>query len=133
MRTKEALLAGAMIVCAIAFSFAHLHQSANAIYEQARDLTGGGDAESAPAKIHAYGCDSCHIIPGIAGEQGTVGPRLDQMRTQFTLAGELPNTAENMAGFIQHPRALVPQTAMPEMGVTEQDARDITAYLYTIR
>jgi cytochrome c len=35
--------------------------------------------------------------------------------------------------WIQHPQKIEPGTAMPEMQVTEQDARDIVAYLYLLR
>ena len=49
------------------------------------------------------------------------------------VVGTLANTAENLESFIRHPRAVVPHTAMPELGVSEEEARDITAYLYAVR
>jgi cytochrome c2 len=33
--------------------------------------------------------------------------------------------------WIEHPRAVNPKTAMPELGVTRTEARDMAAYLYS--
>jgi cytochrome c2 len=35
-----------------------------------------------------------------------------------------------MVRWLMHPQALIPGTGMPELGMTERDARDIAAYLY---
>jgi cytochrome c len=45
----------------------------------------------------------------------------------------LPNTPENMFRWLQNPPAVDPLTAMPNLGVTEADARDMAGYLYTLR
>ena len=45
----------------------------------------------------------------------------------------LPNTPQNLIRWIQNPPAVDPLTAMPNVGVTQADARDIAAYLYTLR
>ena len=49
------------------------------------------------------------------------------------VAGHLPNTPPAMEEWIRHPRDVNPRTAMPDTGVTVTDARDIAAYLYTLR
>ena len=85
--------------------------------------TGGGN----------YGCYACHTIPGVPGARGLVGPPLDGIGTREYIAGEVPNTAANLMHWIQHPHAIEPHTVMPEMAVTENDSRDIAAYLYTLR
>lgn len=95
--------------------------------------TGGGDARAGRDEIRKYGCYACHTIDGIAGAHGLVGPPLDGIATREYIAGELPNTAANLMRWIQHPRQVEPHTLMPEMGVSEQDSRDIAAYLYTLR
>jgi cytochrome c1 len=69
----------------------------------------------------------------VPGARGLVGPPLDGVGNRQFIAGELPNTPENLMRWIQHPRQVEPHTLMPEMGVTEQDSRDIAAYLYTLR
>jgi cytochrome c2 len=98
----------------------------------AERLTGGKVIRGAAA-IRAYGCGSCHTIGGIPGASGLVGPKLDGLAARSFIAGVLPNTGENLVRWIQDPRALAPKTAMPDLGVAERDARDIAAYVYTLR
>jgi cytochrome c len=101
--------------------------------QRAANLTGGGDARSGQAEIRRYGCNTCHEISGIPGAHGLIGPPLDGIAQRYYIAGELPNTPPNLMLWIQHPRQVEAHTAMPDMGVTEQDSRDIAAYLYTLR
>jgi cytochrome c2 len=95
--------------------------------------TGGGNARVGRDTIRKYGCYACHSIDGVPGARGLVGPPLDGIGNREFIAGELPNTPNNLMRWIQHPRQVEPHTVMPEMGVTEQDSRDIAAYLYTLR
>jgi cytochrome c len=92
----------------------------------------GGDPWRGRAALLRYGCQACHTIPGIPGARAVVGPPLTGIADRVYLAGKLPNTAENMERWIRHPREVDSRTAMPDTGVTEQDARDIAAYLYTL-
>lgn len=95
--------------------------------------TSGGNARTGRDAIRKYGCYACHTIDGVPGAHGLVGPPLDGVGNREFIAGELPNTPANLMRWIQHPRQVEPHTVMPEMGVTEQDSRDIVAYLYTLR
>jgi cytochrome c2 len=100
--------------------------------DEARRLTGGEPAEGRWA-IRKHGCQACHAIPGVTGADGLVGPPLDGIGRRLYLAGHLPNTPENMMRWLQHPPQVHPPTAMPDTGVTDEEARDIAAYLYTLR
>ncbi len=91
-----------------------------------------GDPRQAPYAIQKYGCGSCHVIPRIAGADGMVGPKLTSISERSFLAGELPNTPDNLIMWIQHPQQVKPSTAMPELGVSDADARNIAAYLYSM-
>ena len=93
----------------------------------------GGDPSRAPALIRRYGCAGCHTIPGIEGATATVGPPLEQIGLRSYLAGRIDNTPENMIKWLRDPRSVDSQTAMPQTGITEADARNIAAYLYTLR
>jgi cytochrome c len=93
----------------------------------------GGDPDRGTSAIGRYGCGSCHTIPGIRGANALVGPPLTRIASRSYLAGEIQNTPANMVRWIQHPQHIEKGTVMPEMGVTESDARDIAAYLYTLR
>ena len=91
----------------------------------------GGDPANGKAAILKYGCISCHTIDGVRESRAMVGPPLTRMAARSYLAGNMQNNAANLIRFIQHPQQVHNDTAMPEMGVTEQDARDIAAFLYT--
>jgi cytochrome c len=80
-------------------------------------------------QIRAYGCGSCHAIPGIGTANGVVGPKLSHLATTRYIAGRLPMTPENLEAWIQHPQQYAPGVLMPDMNVRPQDARDIAAYL----
>lgn len=90
----------------------------------------GGDPDRGRLLLRQFACGSCHAIPGVAGAQGKVGPPLEGIASRVYLGGVLPNTPENMVRFIREPQAYAPRTAMPVMGVTEDQARDMVAYLY---
>jgi cytochrome c2 len=98
----------------------------------ARLLTGGDPAHGRTA-VRAYGCDTCHTIPGILSADATVGPPLDRLARRTYLAGRVTNTPENLIRFIRDPRSVDERTAMPATGVTERDGRDIAAFLYTLQ
>jgi len=80
----------------------------------------------------AHGCTGCHAIPGIRGRRGVVGPPLGGMAQRSFIAGQLPNTPNVLIEFLQDPPALVPQTGMPDVRVSLEEARHIAAYLYTL-
>lgn len=80
--------------------------------------------------LHAYGCGSCHRIPGMASADGSVGPPLVNMRRRVYIGRGLPNTPQNMARWIQVPQQFAPGSAMPDMQVSGADAQAITAYLW---
>jgi len=87
----------------------------------------------APAKaLIASQCASCHVVPGVANAVGKVGPSLRGIAQQRMLAGKLPNTPDNMARWLQHPQQIDRGNAMPEMGLSEAQARAIAAYLETL-
>ena len=91
-----------------------------------------GDPERGQVLISTYGCPACHTIPGIASANSLVGPPLNEWSERRYIAGSLPNTAENLILWIMEPQTVDPDTAMPNMGVSEAEAQDIAAYLYTL-
>jgi cytochrome c len=93
----------------------------------------GGDPGVGRQLIQRYGCGSCHTIPGVRGARGLVAPPLTHWAARGYVAGVLGNTPNNLVNWIQHPRGIVPGTDMPDLGVTEQEARSIAAYLDQIR
>lgn len=92
----------------------------------------GGNPENGRLEAHRHGCGSCHTIPGVPGATTLVGPPLDHIAKRAYIAGSLPNTPENMRRWVQHPQAVKPHNAMPEVPMSDEDARDITAYMFTL-
>jgi cytochrome c len=93
----------------------------------------GGNADRGKQEIVAYGCGACHMVPGIREAQGLVGPPLTHFASRAFIAGEVPNTSDQLIRWIMVPQAIEPHTAMPVLGVSADAARDIAAYLYTLR
>jgi len=93
----------------------------------------GGNAQAGQLLLRQYGCGACHEIPGVAAAQGRVGPPLEGVAKRVYLAGRIANTPANMAHFIRSPQAVDARTAMPDMQVSAAHARDMVAYLYTLK
>ena len=90
-----------------------------------------GDPDRGEAMFIKYGCGGCHGIKHVRKATGAVGPPLDGVAVRAMLAGRLENTPDNLQTWIRDPQHASPGTAMPDLNVGEQDARDISAFLYT--
>lgn len=100
---------------------------------QTMTQTGGGDADRGKQLIEKYGCAACHVIPKIEGPKGMVGPPLEHIASRQIIAGKLTNTPQNMMAWLQNPQMVDPNNSMPNLGVTPADARDITAFLESLK
>jgi cytochrome c len=88
-----------------------------------------GNPELGKELMVSYGCGSCHTIPGVPGADALVGPPLTHFAQRTFVAGQLTNSPENLARWIQDPQQVEPGTAMPDLGVSAEEARNIAAYL----
>lgn len=93
----------------------------------------GGDATRGKLAFSRYRCGACHSIRALEGADGQVGPPLDKIAVRAFLAGSQPNDAAHMIAWVRHPQAVEPGVGMPDMGLTDPEARDVAAYLYTLR
>ena len=93
----------------------------------------GGNARNGEHLIFTYGCGSCHVVPGIAGANGSAGPPLAGFASRLYVAGVFENRPDNLVRWITSPQEVTPGTAMPNLGVTKAQARDMAAYLYTLQ
>lgn len=91
------------------------------------------DAQRGRTALQQYACVACHTIPGITGADARVGPPLAGIASRLMLGGVIPNSRDNMVRWIRFPQEVAPLTAMPGLGVTERDARDMAAYLATLK
>jgi cytochrome c2 len=124
-------IAGALVLASMAVATALLnqHESRRAV---AIAMTGGDPAQG-PALIRRYGCGGCHQISAVPGANGKVAPPLDGLRERVYLAGVVRNAPESLMQWIVSPHSLSPNTAMPETGITKDEARHVAAFLYMQR
>ncbi len=96
-------------------------------------MTAGGDPDAGKAAFARDGCSACHEIGAGGGTpEGKVGPPLNGLGKRAELAGRLANNPANLARWIRTPQEVIPGVGMPDQGLSERDARDIAAYLYTL-
>ncbi len=127
------LRADAAIACAIISGAIVCVVLAGCGSSRNNSLTDVGNPQRGKRLLSSYSCGACHIIPGIRTARGLVGPPLYFYADRTMIAGQLPNTPENLMHWIEHPEDVDPKTAMPDLGVSPRQAGDMTAYLYTLR
>lgn len=88
-----------------------------------------GDAALGLRLLTQYQCGSCHVIPGVPAARGINGPTLQAFGNRSYIAGRVPNFPDALAQWLVAPASLVPDTAMPSMGVSPEEARHMAAYL----
>lgn len=93
----------------------------------------GGDPRAGRGLIAAYGCGVCHIVPGVPGARGTVGPSLEAFGARNVIAGIVPNTPGTLVRWIDNPVAIAPRTMMPPMGLSPAEVRHVAAYLMSLQ
>ena len=105
---------------------------ASSLASEAARASRPGDAHAGLKAAQRYLCATCHVIPGMVDANQHVGPPLGGIAGRAFIAGVLPNSPENMVRFLRDPQAIDPLSAMPALGLTEQDARDIAAFMATL-
>jgi len=92
------------------------------------------DADPERGRVLAIerGCGACHVIPGLPRAVSWAAPPLNEWARRGWFAGRFPNTPDRLAAWLYAPQAMSPGTAMPNLGLTEEEARDIAAYLMTL-
>lgn len=91
-----------------------------------------GEPEFGRQALVDYGCIACHFIPGVPGANAYVGPPLDHFGLRSYIAGALTNDQDNLVRWIMDPQEVEPGTAMPDLGVTQEDAINMSAYLLSL-
>lgn len=92
-----------------------------------------GDAAHGAQFFQTMSCANCHTIRG-TGASGRIGPDLTHLASRSTIAaGRLPNDPEELADWIKDPEKYKPGSYMPNLGLTDDQVRDLVAYLETLR
>jgi cytochrome c1 len=90
-------------------------------------------AQNAKIMLRQYACHACHRIEGVTGPESYAGPALTDWSRRKHIAGEVPNTYENLVRWIREPQAVSPQTLVPDPGVSDDHARQMATYLMSLR
>lgn len=93
----------------------------------------GGSPQAGKFIIVKYKCGSCHTIPGIRNADGVFGPPLYYIADRSIIAGNFPNNPATLERWVRDPVAMKPATTMPNLGLSQNDARNVVAYLETLR
>lgn len=93
------------------------------------------DADAAQGRrlVIEKGCVACHTFPDVKWPRGGLGPSLQDFARQGLIAGRLPNQPGVLMQFVRNAPELVPGTAMPAITMSDQEARDVTAYLLALK
>lgn len=91
-----------------------------------------GEIETGRLLVEAYGCGSCHLIPGVANSRGHVGPPLTKFGLRHYIAGAALNNPTNLTRWLVAPESVEPGTAMPSVGATPEEAAHMAAYLLSL-
>jgi cytochrome c2 len=130
MRAWKASLSLAVTIAAAAGLAAQQHAAALDKRRSVAEALAGGDARRGAQIYGASGCGACHALQSRGLPQGAVGPALTGLARRAYIAGRLTNGPDNLARWIADPQAVDPETAMPDVGLSSDQARDIAAYLY---
>ena len=98
-------------------------------------LEPGSPAAEGAQIIATKPCVGCHTIPGIPGATGTVGPSLAGVAGRTKIAGGAVSNSgpEDLKKWILNPPALKPGTLMPNVGLNDDEATKIVAFLETLK
>lgn len=124
-RLSKRLTTAALLVCAVLASGCAKEESVSRVV--------GGDPERGRLLVQQYQCAACHFIPEVQGPNGDAGPSLQYMGRLSYIAGSIPNQPENMIRFLQNPPAVKPGTLMPALGITDDEARHMAAFMYSLK
>lgn len=80
------------------------------------------------------GCVGCHGLVAYNAPKGLLGPNLANVGARtYIAAGTLKNTDENLTHWIRFPQDVKHGVLMPNLGVTETEAKALVAFLRTHR
>jgi cytochrome c1 len=91
-----------------------------------------GDPEHGRLLFTTTGCAGCHTVSGLPAASGVIGPNLTNVVLRGTLADTaVQTTPATLLRWLLDPASVKPGTTMPSVGLSEDEARDIAAFLYS--
>jgi cytochrome c len=95
----------------------------------------GSPAAAGVALLTSKPCAGCHVIPGVPGATGTTGPSLAGVASRMKIAGGAVDNKgpDDLKAWILNPASKKPGTIMPNVGLSDDEATNIVAYLETLK
>jgi cytochrome c2 len=105
--------------------------SARSEYRNSGDNPTGGNTQRGKQLVETAGCLACHAIAENTKVRETRGTSYD-IAPELTRVGSKTNPAW-LYDWIRNPRRFNPTTKMPNLRLTDGEARDIVSYLITLK
>jgi cytochrome c oxidase subunit 2 len=100
--------------------------------QRAAPAEAAGLAAEGKAVYTRSACVGCHTIRGVSA--GTLGPDLTHFGSRALFgAGLWPTTAEHLVPWLKDPPALKPGAKMPNLNLSDAEARALAAYLLDLK
>ena len=100
------------------------------------DIPAGGNKVRGKKAFQALGCQGCHqVLPVPIEEDNDLAEKRNQLRREYgpNLIGIGEKTsAEWIYSWIKNPQSYSPNTKMPNLRLTDQEAADVTSYLISL-
>ncbi len=96
------------------------------------DPTSIGDPAKGRELFVSKGCVACHMAPGVEST-ATIGPNQAGFAQRPALPGALPNTPEILARWLKNPPAVKPGTLMPNLNLSDEEIKNLSAFLYSLK
>jgi cytochrome c len=99
------------------------------------EVAPGSPAAEGQQLLASKPCAGCHVIPGVPGATGTVGPNLAGLAGRAKIAGGAVDNKgpDDLKAWILNPASKKAGTAMPNVGLSDDEATKIVAYLETLK
>jgi cytochrome c len=124
--------AGVLALMTLLLTFAACNWFRDFDFARGARLT-GGDPQAGRQTMKMRSCGSCHAIPGVFRAEGKSAPSLAHWHSRDDfLDGKYKNTPENIEKWLEKPSHRKPGTHMPDMNLSDEESRDMTAYLFSI-
>ena len=95
-------------------------------------LSQQGRKERGKKLLESRGCIACHEIPGVGYSRAQMGPGLFAWKKRHFISGQILNHPINLVAWIKNPQKFEPQTVMPDLNISDDEAWDMAAYLFTL-
>ncbi|MBI3766398.1 MAG: c-type cytochrome [Ignavibacteriales bacterium] len=105
--------------------------SKDASYHLQHGISAGGNAAHGKELVETIGCKGCHVVGDDTRMRQERGFSYD-VAPELTRAGSKLDP-DWMFEWIKNPRQYRPTTRMPNLRLTDQEARDVVAYLVTLK